>query len=161
MNFWKEYKLAQFGLLKKIYLHGSTNRHLPQTYTLVPDFKVQYLLSILPPPALHPNHHVQLVPFSSWQVSLPAWFQSLCLYHSSSSSLPRCKGQRTHKKERCAAPLDQVQTKQWEMGITKSSWKHPWNLSLKHAMPGLSSTGSCRHSNTPWRFSLLNSSEYE
>lgn len=106
MNFWKEYKSVQFALLKKMYLHSSTSRHLPQTHTFAPDFKIQYLLSILPFPTFHPNHHVQLVPFSPYilisqppqliSVSLPIslfFFQPVWVQRTENS-----------KKDRCAHP---------------------------------------------------------
>lgn len=144
-----------------MYLPSSTSRHLPQTHPLAPDFKIQYLLSILPSPAFRPNHQDQLVPFftlhpSKW-ASPPDFSLSVCLYHCSSSSLPGCTGQRTHKKDRCAHPSWQ----RTDQAVKNGHHRTLLAASLKYAMPGLSSTGSCRHSNTPQRSSLLNSSEYE
>lgn len=143
---------------EEIYLDGSKNRHLPQIHTLALDFNTKYLLSILTSPSFHPNVHVQLVAFLSY--TLTSWPP-----HLISQSLPTllfqpgCKGQTSHKKDRCASPLTTLQTKQWKMAIKKFFWHHPCSLSLEHAMPGLSSTGSCGGSSTPQRFSLLNSNK--
>lgn len=137
--------MSKIRSAEEIYLHGSTNRHLPQVHTLAFDFKMQHLLSILTSPAFHPNVYVQLVTFSPCTLAgQPPHLisQSLCLYGRSSSSLSGGNGQRSHKKASCASPLTMLQTKQWERAITKSFWHHPCSLSPEHTMPSLSSTGT-------------------
>lgn len=147
---------------EKIYLHGIKNRPLPQAHTLELDFKIQYLFSIITSPAFIVIS-MSILSFSHptpWQISLLIWFQSLCLHCCSFSSLSGCKGEESHKKDRCASPLTALQTKQWEMTITKSFWHQLRSLSLEQAVPSLSSTWSSGGTNTPQRFSLLNSNKF-
>lgn len=128
---------------EELYLHGIKNRPLPQAHTLEHDFKTQYLFSIITSPAFHPNLHVHFVPFSSYTLAgqpLHLISQSLCLHRCSLSSLSGCKGEESHKKDRCASPLTTLQAKQWEMTTTKSFWHQLRSLSLEQAVTSLSST---------------------
>lgn len=147
-----------------MYLHSSTSRHLPQTHTFAPDFKIQYLLSILPFPTFYPNHHVQLVPFSpDILISKPPQLISVSLSISLFFFQPAWVQRTENSQERQVSPptltMYRTSSEKWASqnpsGSIPEAWA--WNMQCQ-VCPAQEAVDVPTHHKD---FSLLNSSEYE